>query len=149
MPTTMKAQAQEMSSFFEDLLKTAEKQARDEARREALAQFLEAIHNLQTEVMEKIEEAKGVSEEEEGEEEEEEGEIEEARPLSKRALEALDFLLDHPQRQVTVKELETHLECSNAAANLALNELVKASRATKVFENGRAIFRPVRVSRAA
>lgn len=132
---------EQMSSLFDELLVKAQEQAKEEGRREALAQFLQSVQALSDEVSAMIEQAEAslAPEEEEGEQE--------GVTLSTRAVEALDFLLD--RKHVTVKDLETHLGCSNAAANLALNELSKSGQAIKTFEQGRAIFRPTKLARAA
>lgn len=129
---------QEMSSMFDSLLE----KAKEEGRREALSEFLRNVRALSDQITTMIEEAESFLAEDE-EEKEEEGEQSEGETgLTPRALEALDFLLD--RKEVSVKDLERHLNCSNAAANLALNELSKTGRAVKTFEAGRAIFRPIR-----
>lgn len=143
--------SEKMSSLLEDAVSTATEKAREEGKREALTEFLRSLKALSDEVDVMIEEVKTrLPEEEEGEEEDNgEGVVEAPKPgaLSKRARACLDYLIDH--KRATVKDLENHLGCSNAAANLSLNELVRANRATKVFEDGRAIFRPISLSRAA
>lgn len=144
--------SEKMSSLLEDAVSTATEKAREEGKREALTEFLRSLKALSDEVDVMIEEVKTrLPEDGEDDQEEDNGEgvVEAPKPgaLSKRARACLDYLIDH--KRATVKDLENHLGCSNAAANLSLNELVRANRATKVFEDGRAIFRPISLSRAA
>lgn len=121
----LKRSMEETSSRFEDVLEDA----REEGRREVLKPFRSKIEALLDEIMEVL----GESEDEdlekeepkaqvvEEEEEEERGGEAPTPPLSKRAQEALEFIL--ARKKVTHRDVQNHLNSSYAATAVALAEL--------------------------